>query len=151
MPPPEPCEVLIGIPALQRSSISRLIVLLDTSNFSASSGAVVFSSCSKMDKIPMSLSDFISSRSIFIVQKQTRQLYVMFIVTDRFFSGKPFTSKPASRSHRNWQAVHIDAGHSFTSTRMNGLVVHLVHIENCTLSPGENAPSPGERVKKKKP
>ena len=63
-------------------------------------------------------------------------------------AGYPFTSKPASRSHRNWQAVHIDAGHSFTSTRVNGLLVQLVHIENCTLSARENAPSAGERRKK---
>ena len=39
-------------------------------------------------------------------------------------------------------------GKSFTSTRVNGLVVQLVHIENCTLSARENAPSAGERRKK---
>ena len=66
-------------------------------------------------------------------------------------AGYPFTSKPASRSHRNWQAVHIDAGHSFTSTRVNGLLVQLVHIENCTLSARKNAPSQGGEGKKKKP
>ena len=59
IPPPVPCIVLIGIPALQRSSISRLIVRLETSNRSASSGAVVFSFCSKIDNIPISLSIFI--------------------------------------------------------------------------------------------
>ena len=64
-------------------------------------------------------------------------------------AGHPFTSKPASRSHRNRQAVHIDAGHSFTSTCVNGLVVQLVHIENCTLSARKNAPSQGEKGKKK--
>ena len=57
----------------------------------------------------------------------------------------------STRSHRNRQAVHIDAGHSFTSTRVNGLVVQLVHIENCTLSARKNAPSPGGEGKKKKP
>lgn len=56
---------------------------------------------------------------------------------------------PANRSHRNWQAVHIDAGHSFTSTRVNGLLVQLVHIENCTLPARENAPSPGGEGKRK--
>ena len=56
----------------------------------------------------------------------------------------------ASRSHRNWQAVHIDAGHSFTSTRVNGLVVQLVNIENCTLSARKNAPSQGGRGQKEK-
>jgi len=49
------------------------------------------------------------------------------------------------------QAVHIDASNPFISTPVNGLVVHLVHIENYTLSAGENAPSSGERTKKKKP
>ena len=39
-----------------------------------------------------------------------------------------------TRSHRNQQAVHIDARHSFTSTRVNGMVVQLVHIEKYTLS-----------------
>ena len=33
---------------------------------------------------------------------------------------------------------------------MNGLVVQLVHIENCTLLARKNAPSPGEKGKKKK-
>ena len=56
----------IGIPALQRSSISRFIVLRDTSNLSASSGAVIFSSCSKIDNIPISLSIFIVSYTPYI-------------------------------------------------------------------------------------
>ena len=55
-----------------------------------------------------------------------------------------------TRSHRNRQAVHIDAGHSFTSTRVNGLLVQLVHIENCTLSARKNAPSQGGENKKEK-
>ena len=63
----------------------------------------------------------------------------------------PWGIEQGTRSHRNWQAVHIDAGHSFTSTRVNGLLVQLVHIENCTLSARKNAPSPGEKGKKKKP
>lgn len=49
----------MGIPAYKRSSMSRLIVLLDTSNISASSGAVTFSFCSRTDSIPISLSVFI--------------------------------------------------------------------------------------------
>ena len=38
----------------------------------------------------------------------------------------------SSRSHRNPQAVHIDAGHSFTSTRVNEMGDQPVNIENET-------------------
>ena len=55
-----------------------------------------------------------------------------------------------TRSHRNWQAVHIDAGLPFTSTRVNVLVVHFVHIKNCTLVGAEKRTlSGGERAKRK--
>ena len=43
--------------------------------------------------------------------------------------GYPFTSKPASSSHRNGQPVHIDAGHSFTSTRVNRMGDRPFNIE----------------------
>lgn len=60
IPPPTPCMVRIGIPALQSTSISLLMVLLETSNFSANSGAVIISCCSRTEMIPISLSIFIS-------------------------------------------------------------------------------------------
>nr|DAT78345.1 MAG TPA: hypothetical protein [Caudoviricetes sp.] len=37
-----------------------------------------------------------------------------------------------TRSHRNGQPVHIDAGHSFTSTRVNEMGDQPVNIENET-------------------
>ena len=58
----------------------------------------------------------------------------------------PFTSKLTSCSHRRQQPVHIDASNPFTSTRVNEMLVQLVHIENCTLSARKNAPSPGQIV-----
>ncbi len=67
IPPPAPCTVCMGMPALQRSSISRLMVLLETSNRAASFGAVTFSSYRSTDNIPISLSIFISSHSISLV------------------------------------------------------------------------------------
>lgn len=59
MPPPTPCLVHMGIPALHSDSISRLIVRLDTSKRSASSGAVTLSLCSSAARIPTNLSTFI--------------------------------------------------------------------------------------------
>ena len=40
--------------------------------------------------------------------------------------------KQPIRSHRNQQAVHIDAGLPFTSSRVNGVGDRLIHIENET-------------------
>ena len=53
IPPSYPWVVTIGIPALQISSISRLMVLRDTSNFSARNGAVTLSFWSKIVSIPI--------------------------------------------------------------------------------------------------
>ena len=79
MPPPLPWVVEIGIPALFKASMSRLIVLLETSKLSASSGAVVLSFCNRTDSIPISLSIFISPRP-YRIADLTRQLCVMSIV-----------------------------------------------------------------------
>ena len=55
--------------------------------FSASSGAVVFSStCSKIDNIPISLSIFIIPLHTHIISNTTRHLYVMFIISTKKFS-----------------------------------------------------------------
>lgn len=45
IPPPAPCLVRSGMPALQMSSISRLMVRRDTPNFSARYGAVTVPFC----------------------------------------------------------------------------------------------------------
>ena len=64
-------------------------------------------------------------------------------------SGQPVNIENGQQSYSINQPVHIDASKPFTSTRVNGLVVQLVHIENCTLSARKNAPSAGEKGKKK--
>ena len=56
--PPAPWAVEMGMPARHRDSMSRWMVRRDTSNCSASSGAVILSRWSKMDRMPMSRSIF---------------------------------------------------------------------------------------------
>lgn len=47
-----PLAVTMGIPALHSTLISRLMVRRENSYFSASSGAVTFSFCKRIDRIP---------------------------------------------------------------------------------------------------
>ena len=58
MPPPWPCSDTIGMPAIFSDSTSRRMVRRDTSNRSASSVDVTLSFCSKIERIPISLSIF---------------------------------------------------------------------------------------------
>ena len=58
-----PCVVISGIPALQISSMSLFIVLLDTSNLFANSGAVTLSCPNRIVIIPIKRSIFIHSLS----------------------------------------------------------------------------------------
>ena len=62
IPPSRPWVVTSGIPALHSASMSRLMVRLDTSNFSANSGAVTFSCWRRIDKMPIRRSIFIGRR-----------------------------------------------------------------------------------------
>ena len=83
MPPPVPWAVEMGMPARHRDSMSLWMVRRDTSNCSASSGAVTFSRWSRMDNMPMSRSIFMS-RTAFLdfclyYSTESGQLSVMFL------------------------------------------------------------------------
>ena len=79
--------------------------------------------------VALSLDSSNFSRNMRTINQQIKEAESTFRLAGAGVENYPFTSKPASRSHRNGQPVHIDAGHSFTSTRVNRMGDRPVNIE----------------------